>query len=155
MKTKTNKLRRKQIDRMFNAPINLKEFKTPKSGWIYEIRRCLGMTLTDLAVRLGVIKQRIFRMQADEKLGKVTLETLRRAAEAMDCEFVYAFVPRKSLEEFLDSQAKKTAKDQIKQVSRTMSLESQDIDQSAEKDAIEDLARELVERQDRSIWKLR
>ena len=86
--SKNNKLRRSQLDRQLNPLAVLRNFKRPKKGWVREIRTALGMSMADLASRLGVIKQRIEGLEKNEVAGTVTLESLRKAAEAMDCEFV-------------------------------------------------------------------
>jgi predicted DNA-binding mobile mystery protein A len=85
---KNSRLRRAQLDRSF---IELKtlNLRTPKKGWLKEIRESLGMSMKDLAERLGTIKQRIERIEKDEVASKVTLETMKKTAEAMNCDFVY------------------------------------------------------------------
>ncbi len=63
------------------------------------------MSKVDLASRLGVIKQRVTRIEKDEVQEKLTLETMNRVAEALGCEFIYAIVPKDSLEERMRVQA--------------------------------------------------
>ena len=58
--------------------------------------------------------------------------SLRRAAEAMECELVYAFVPKVSLEASLRTQAEKAAKKNMGIVSHTMRLEDQGLSRDAE-----------------------
>ena len=43
-------------------------------------------------------KAAIAQAERGEAKGKVTIETLKRMAEAMECEFVYAFVPKKNIQ---------------------------------------------------------
>ena len=92
---KNNKLRREQLDRFFEElkKVNLKR---PKQGWLKEVRQALGMSMQDLALRLGTIKQRIQRMEKDELPGKVTMDSMQKAAEAMNCEFVYFIVQKQA-----------------------------------------------------------
>lgn len=63
-------------------------------GWMRAIRRAIGIPVIELARRMGVRKAQIFRLEESEQQGRVRIETLRRVAEAMGCEFVYALVPR-------------------------------------------------------------
>ena len=55
------------------------------------------LSTTQLAHRLGVQQSTVVRLEQSEKRGAVTLNSLRKAAEALGCELVYAFVPNKSV----------------------------------------------------------
>lgn len=149
---KNNRLRRAQLDRSF---INLKtlNLKTPKKGWLKEIRESLGMSMKDLAERLGTIKQRIERIEKDEIASKVTLETMKKTAEAMNCDFVYFILPKNSLEEILKGQSLKAAEKILKQVGKTMTLEAQSTSNLSQKKMIENLAQDMLLKEDRKIWK--
>ncbi|AHZ84230.1 hypothetical protein Bb109J_c1535 [Bdellovibrio bacteriovorus] len=152
MKSKTAKLRRAQLDRQFYAVQGIGALKTPKTGWVREIRTALGMSMNDLATRLGVIKQRIEGLEKNEAAGTVTLESLRKAAEAMNCEFVYYFVPKQGLQKTLEAQALKVADEIVKSSEHSMSLELQATSKSAQKALTEEIAQELLRNEDRRIW---
>ncbi len=62
-------------------------------GWMRAVRRAIGIPVVELARRMGVRKSQIFRLEESEQQGRVRVDTLRRAAESMGCEFVYALVP--------------------------------------------------------------
>ena len=111
--------------------------------------------MKDLAERLGTIKQRIERIEKDEVAAKVTLETMRKTAEAMNCDFIYFVVPKNSLEETLKDQALKTAQKILKQVGKTMALEAQSTSNLSQKKMIENLAQEMLSKDDRKIWKVK
>lgn len=51
--------------------------------------------MDSVARRLGVTKHEVFRLEMAERSGRIVLATLKRTAEAMECEVVYALVPRK------------------------------------------------------------
>jgi predicted DNA-binding mobile mystery protein A len=55
------------------------------------------MGVAQLAKRLGVTPAAVVQLEKRELAGTVTLESLRKAAEALDCELVYALVPKTSL----------------------------------------------------------
>jgi predicted DNA-binding mobile mystery protein A len=55
----------------------------------------------------------------------VTLASLRRAAEAMDCQLVYAMVPKRPLIDMIRERAETKADEQIAGVNHTMRLENQ------------------------------
>lgn len=154
MGTKTAKLRRNQLDRFYKDSIRVLETRTPKYGWVREIRQALGMTMQDLGERLGVIKQRVERIEKDEVSGKVTLQTLQDAAKAMNCEFVYFFVPKgEGLQKNLEEQAIKAARDIVRTTEHTMQLEAQDTSRQSQQQLIENIAQELLMKEDRRIWR--
>ncbi|MEN8006216.1 MAG: helix-turn-helix domain-containing protein [Candidatus Krumholzibacteriota bacterium] len=75
-------------------------------GWIRTIRRALGMSGRQLAKRLGLSKQSVARMEKDEMTGALSLKTLSRVAEGLDCVLVYGLVPRESLEKLIYDRAR-------------------------------------------------
>lgn len=100
-------------------------YVAPRSGWIRAIRESLGMSLADLGMRLGVSPQSIMSLERSEQAGKIRLDTLRRAAEAMDCTLVYAFLPKTSLEEAVRQQAFRVVEEQSAAAMHSMALEAQ------------------------------
>lgn len=154
MGSKTAKLRRNQLDRFFSEHKSNLLGKTPKYGWVKEIRQALGMTMQDLGARMGVIKQRIERIEKDEVSGKLTLQTLQESAEALNCEFVYFFVPKgEGLQKSLEDQARKTARDIVRSTEYTMQLEAQDTSRKSQQELMESIAFELLNKEDRRIWR--
>ncbi len=67
----------------------------PTEGWLKTLRLSLGMSGSQLALKLGVSKARVSRFEHDELTGSVTLKTMQSVAKAMNCRFVYAVVPEK------------------------------------------------------------
>ena len=74
---------------------------------------------------MGVTKPRVSQIEAGEKAESLKLSTLRRAADALDCDLVYAFVPRGSYADVLDRQIDAKLSLVASQVSQTMLLENQ------------------------------
>lgn len=101
-------------------------FRAPPKGWIRAIRDALGMTGVQFAARLGIRPQSVNALEKSEANGSIKLDTLRRAAEALDCTVVYALVPNKSLEEMVRSHARAIAVRDLGRVSHTMKLEAQE-----------------------------
>ena len=60
------------------------------------MREAVGLTQSDVAVRASVKRQSYAQFEAKEK-GSISIASLRRAAEAMDCELVYFIVPKESV----------------------------------------------------------
>lgn len=117
-------LARKQLERRF-APLREMSFAVPPRGWIKAIREALGMTARQLAARMGTSVSRIPVIEKAEVSGSTTIKTLRQAAEAMNCTFVYAFVPTKPLDDILRDRARQKASKDIARLDHTMRLENQ------------------------------
>lgn len=66
----------------------------PSRGWLRAIREAMGLTQGEVAAKLPVKRQTYAQFEVAEELGAISLSSLRRAAEAMDCELVYFVVPK-------------------------------------------------------------
>jgi len=117
-------LSRKQLERRL-APLRDLTLIAPSKGWIKAIRESLGMTARQLAARMGVAPSRIPVIEKAEVTGGTTLRTLRQAAAAMNCAFVYAFVPNQPLDDILRERATQKARKDIARLDHTMRLEDQ------------------------------
>jgi predicted DNA-binding mobile mystery protein A len=102
----------------------------PHGGWIRAIRDAIGMTAEDLAARLGISQPSLTRLEKSERNGSIRLETLTRVADALECDVVYALVPRRPLGEMVTEQARRRAIEQVGRVAHTMALEDQAVDDS-------------------------
>ena len=145
---------REQLDASLKKFSPLKKSSPPMKGWVRAIRTALGMSGQQLATRLGVNRQRVSRIEKDEVAGKLTIKTLEKVAEALDCKLVYGFVPRSSLEMTVNQQAEKIASKRMGKVFHTMSLEQQNLSKSAKKKAIERTAKKIITTMPGSIWNL-
>lgn len=145
-------LARKHLDKRLAVWQPASEFIPPPRGWLRAIREAIGMTAAQLANRLKVSQPRVFALEKDEIRGALTLETMSRAAQALDCTFVYAFVPNTSLENMVSNQAQKKVAERLSRIDHTMKLEAQelsDVDISAER---ERLVNELLKGNLRGLW---
>lgn len=124
----------------------------PAKGWVRAIRDGLGMSRRQLAERLGLLTSRIQILEQDETTGAVTIKTLRRTAEAMDCVFVYAIVPRTSLDGTLQKQAKYKAKQHLQNISHSMSLEEQTLENKANQSMLDQLAEQIIKKSKHQLW---
>ncbi|MBI3429073.1 MAG: mobile mystery protein A [Actinobacteria bacterium] len=97
----------------------------PPDGWIRSIRESLQMSQAQLAVRLGVSQRTVHAMEISEVEGRIQVESLKRAADALNCDLAYALIPRRSLEETIRSRARSLAKEQMVAINQTMLLEDQ------------------------------
>jgi predicted DNA-binding mobile mystery protein A len=124
----------------------------PRNGWIREIRRAIGMSGRQLAIRMGIAPSGITLLEARERRGAVTIETLRKCADALDCDVVYAFVPRTSLQRKLDRQIDRYATNLVARVSESMALEDQATSARFARDQIAETRREVEQRLPRDLW---
>jgi predicted DNA-binding mobile mystery protein A len=124
MNNKQMALARKQLDRRL-APLRDLSVIAPQRGWIRAIRDALGMSDRQLAVRMGVATSRVPNLEKAEVAGSTTVRTLRQAAAAMNCTFVYAFVPAEPLDDMVRKRAMSKARKTISRLDHTMRLENQ------------------------------
>lgn len=108
------------------------------------------MSTTELAARMGISQSRIPEIERGEVSRSLKLDTLERAARALDCELVYALVPRMTLEESVRAQARRQAEARLTGIRHNMRLEDQAVGNDDTADLVGDLAEELVDR--RGLW---
>jgi predicted DNA-binding mobile mystery protein A len=65
------------------------------TSWVRAVRQAVGMPAEEFARRMGVQEREVYRMERAEAKSRIELGSLRRAAEALDCELIYALTPRK------------------------------------------------------------
>ena len=143
---------RKSLDKKL---ITLKESEAltrPDRGWIRAIREALGMTTAQFGRRMGVSQPRAYNVEKAEVSGKITLESLKRAATALDCQFVYALIPHESLNEMIESRARMLAKKHITAVSHSMALEDQRVLEEDTRDQYQRLIQDLLHARGTKIW---
>jgi predicted DNA-binding mobile mystery protein A len=140
---------RQALDRRLGA-IDSKALALPSAGWVRAIRDALGLSSRQLGARLGVAAMSVTDLEESERAGSAQLATLRRAADAMDCDLVYAFVPRVSLEDTVRRQALRVARRELARVDTTMRLEDQALPDEEAEARIAGFADSLID--DRALW---
>lgn len=142
---------RKSLDREFARirPV-VADLRPPHRGWVRAIRDALGMSQRELAERLGVHESRIGPIEQGEMSGAIKLDTLERAARALNCRLVYALVPNEPLETMVRDQALRKAHGYLDPARHTMRLEDQEVTGADESDLESDLVDELIDR--RGLW---
>ena len=66
----------------------------PAKGWLRAVREAVGLRQSEVAARIAVRRQSLAQFERSEEKGSISIESLRRAAGAMDCELVYFVIPR-------------------------------------------------------------
>lgn len=113
------------------------------------MRTALGMNLKKLGEACGLSIPTIAQTESREMEGRVTLGTLRKIAEAMNCELTYAFVPKSDMKTFIEQKAYEKAKRVLSIADLHMSLENQRVSTELEH-RIKKLAEKLIERGE--VW---
>jgi predicted DNA-binding mobile mystery protein A len=125
MSSEFNNLRVEQLQATVKAYGVLLAKRAPSRGWLKEIREALGRTERQQAERLGISGSTLHKSEQSEAEERITLGQLRKLADGLNCELVYALVPRKPLTEVVQDRAKELARHEVYGVAHTMSLEDQ------------------------------
>lgn len=150
MKTNLRHKARQRLDERLSAIGPVDRLQVPPRGWIRAIREALGMTGVQFARRLDVSPQNVESLEKSEANGTIKLETLRRAAEALDCTLVYALVPNTTLDGAVSTRARSIALRDLGRVAHSMKLEAQDTDDADLEERIDAYIRDNIK--DRDVW---
>jgi predicted DNA-binding mobile mystery protein A len=142
-----------QLNAKMQAFASLHKVAPPPTGWIKAVRTALGMTLEQLGNKLSLSKQAAQAIENREKEGSLTLKALREAANALDMQLVYGFVPKDgSLDALIDRKARELATQIVLRTSQTMKLEDQENSPERIKKAIEERANVLKSEMPKMLW---
>lgn len=146
-------LQRAQIKQKTDVFLPVSTVPIPSSGWVNAIRTALGMTLEQLAKKLGVSKQNIQRLEKSEQEKSITLKSLYELADAMDMKLVYGFVPKDgSIDALIDRKASRLAYEIVNRTSQSMLLEDQEISYERRQKSVEERKQEIIEKMPKSLW---
>ena len=142
----------KQLDKTLAGMRSALAVPPPARGWLRAIRDALGMSGPQLARRMRMTKQGVAELEKKEVSGSLSLNTLRKAAAAMDCVLVYAVVPRDSLAATVERQARKVAEGSAAYTAHTMLLEDQLPSAEERRAALDAAVAELVRTMPKNLW---
>jgi len=142
-----------QLESKIKAFAPASKITIPPTGWIKAVRLTLGMTLQQLAIKMNITKQSVREMELREPNNAVSLKSLREAANALEMEFVYGFVPKDgTLEALIERKAKELALKIVSRTSHSMSLEDQENSKERLKKAIEERTEQLKQNKPKILW---
>ncbi len=124
----------------------------PKSGWVRAIRESLGMSAAAFARRLGMTPAGVRKLESAEASDAITLASLRKLAQALDCELQYALVPRTSLVQQVKNQAETVARERLRPIAHSMALEDLAVQEPQNKLQLELAIKDLIEGSRRELW---
>jgi predicted DNA-binding mobile mystery protein A len=125
MDSRMRQLRLEQVQASVEAYSDLTNRRPPPRGWLKAIRESLGLTERQQAERLGITGPTLHKSELAEAEERITLGQLRKLADALDCQLVYALVPRTPLTQVVEDRARSIALQEVGEVAHTMSLEDQ------------------------------
>ena len=142
-----------QLDETMVALRKSAEVQRPPKGWARSIREALGMSLAQLAQRVGVSRETIATLERSEARGTITLASLEKLARGLGCRLTYALVPEGgSLEGLRRERALEVARRDLEQVSHSMRLEAQGLAPARERRQLERQVQELLAGNPRRLW---
>jgi predicted DNA-binding mobile mystery protein A len=126
MRNEFRSLRLKQLDRTLKPFRAAAKNPRPQKGWLRAIREAAGISASEVARTLRTSRQLPIQLEKAEAEDRITLKSLRAAANALGCELVYALVPKaNTLHELVEERARVQAKKHVLGVEHSMALENQ------------------------------
>ncbi len=145
--------RRQHVRIADGAAQQLSGIRKPPEGWLTTLRKALGMSGAEVAQRLGLSRNAIYQAERNERDNAITLSQMEKIAEAMGCAFVYAVIPKGSVEEVVQAQALRKAETRIRRASTHMALEQQALSKVQTEERIKALAAELMRDMPPDFWR--
>lgn len=124
----------------------------PPRGWLKAIREALGLTTRQFARRVGLANSTIVQAERSESTGTISLNQLRRLADALGCDVHYVLVPRRPLAEQVDAQAERKARERVAPLAHSMALEQQRPDSTFEELQVAAVKDELLRGRRSRLW---
>ncbi len=143
----------KQMDELIQSFVSGKQNAQTSAGWIQSARLALGMSLRQLAERVGVSVSALTNFEKREQADSVSLATLKKVANAMDMELVYYFKSKDgSIKNAVEKQARKKAQEILNQSNQTMKLEDQETNSSSQELELERLTKDIMSKMPQNLW---
>lgn len=142
-----------QLDDQIRQYVNGQRFDRIPQGWIRSSRTAIGMTLKQLASRLGFSVPAAKNFEMREVDEAITLASLRKIANAMEMDLVYYFKPKQnSLDDLLQIRAELKAKELMERSNQAMILENQEADNINKSREYDRLITEIRNQKLSSLW---
>jgi predicted DNA-binding mobile mystery protein A len=109
---------------LHEAETNLRA-SSPTKGWLLAVREGLGLTRAAIAKRLSLSTTAIQAFEQSEARGTISIQSLRKVADALDCEVVIKLVPKRG-QSFIDLAAQHDPEmANLRATEHSMTLEAQ------------------------------
>jgi len=147
------RLQIEQLERKLKGFASAQKVSAPSTGWLKAVRVSLGMSLEQLAGKLGITRQSAREIETREREGNITLKNLKEAANALDMQFIYGLVPKDgSIEDLIDRKARDLAIRIVSRTSTTMKLEDQENTEERLKKAVEERTAIIKNELPKILW---
>lgn len=99
----------------------------PSQGWLRAIRTAIGATQQQVASKLGVTRASYADFEKAEQRGTISLHSLEKAAQAIDCSLVYFLVPNAGVADSFEALAERhdPRRKHLRAAEHSMALEDQ------------------------------
>ena len=142
-----------QLDRKLERISVLRGIEIPSKGWIHAIRTTLNMSLVQLAKLLKKTPVSVKEIEQREENKTITLKKLMEVGEALNFQFVYAFLPKESsIEKLIEKRAQQIAREIVMRTSHSMKLEEQENREARLQKAIKDRADQIQQEMPKYLW---
>jgi len=152
MKNEFRKIMREQVQESLEPFSGLVNLAIPRMGWIRAIRDAIGLSSRKLAKRLDCSQANITKIEKSEREGTITLNTLEKAAQALNCKLVYCLIPEEPLEQMLENRARAIARKKIEYINHSMILEDQGLTPKQLKQQEDNLVQRLIQGNPKDLW---
>ena len=153
MKNDNRKLMIEQLDKKLAKYALIGKNGIPVGGWISGIRTALNISLVQFARILKKSSPTVKGIEEREADKSITLKKLSEAADALNLDLVYGFVPRDgSLEKMIERRAHEVAKEIVMRTSHTMKLEDQENTEERLQKAIKERAEKIKNELPKYLW---
>jgi predicted DNA-binding mobile mystery protein A len=105
-----------------------------------------------LAMRLGISQSTLTALEKSEAEGRITLQSLRKAADALDCDLQYVLVPRSPLQKRIENRAEAIAHDRVALTLHSMRLEDQAPTMQVDKKEVSKVRSKQLEANWKQLW---
>lgn len=143
----------RQLDSVVQPLLGLPAGLGVGRGWIAAVQKILGMTSIQLANRIGIERSGVTHFQHRERTGAISIESMQRIASALECDLIYAFVPRAgSFEATVRARARIAAARELAHAAHTMALEGQPVPSEESEHQLRELTERLTAERPSWIW---
>ena len=112
------------------------------------------MSGREVGARAGVSRNAIYQAERNERDGAITIKQMEKLAEALGGRFVYAIIPKGSVDDVVRAQARRKAEALIRRASAHMALEKQALPKAQTDQRIDDLAEQFVREMPHDFWEV-
>ena len=153
--SRTRRLEVGRLDEYFQTLESISGLRqqAPRRGWVKAMRDALGMSAAQLANRLSVSRAAVYQLDERESSRAVSLKQLDKAADALECDVFYTFIPRSTVEQTIRAQAKKNAETKLYNANLSMGLEAEGVRESKLVTAVSSSSSFTEALTDRYLWK--